>query len=70
MMRKYEGYAHITGGNSGFGFEFAKQLAALGYNLVLVARNETRLESAKELFTKEFSVKVHTTRHFFKRGHF
>jgi len=57
-MKKYEGYALITGGNSGFGLEFAKQLAAFGYDLVLVARHETRLESAKEHLTKEFGVDV------------
>lgn len=60
MMKKYAGYALITGGSSGFGLEFAKQLAALGYNLVLVARNEARLESAKKLLCKEFGIDIVT----------
>ena len=57
-MNKYEGYALITGSSSGLGLEYAKQLAAEGYDLVLVARDKSRLAKAVADIKKDYSVDV------------
>jgi uncharacterized protein len=42
--------ALITGASSGLGYEFVKLFANDGYNLVLVARNEKKLNEIKQAF--------------------
>jgi len=52
------GTALITGASSGIGLEFARQLAGAGHNLVLVARNETRLNEVADTLRRDAGVKV------------
>ena len=49
-------WALITGASSGIGREFARQIAASGIHLVLVARRETLLKEIGAELTKEFRV--------------
>lgn len=50
--------ALITGASSGLGEEFAKQLAKMGFNLILTARRKERLMELKEEIQKNCDVKI------------
>lgn len=50
----------VTGGSLGIGAEFAQQLAAQGANLVLVARDATRLDTLAKDLTSAHHVRVDT----------
>src|SRR6266699_1278013 len=49
-------WALITGASSGIGREFARQIAAWGINIVLVARREALLKQAGAEFSKRYGV--------------
>ncbi|PRD45562.1 SDR family NAD(P)-dependent oxidoreductase [Sphingobacterium haloxyli] len=53
-------YALITGGTAGIGLELAKCFAKDAYNLVLVARDEARLERVKHELAAAFEIEVYT----------
>lgn len=46
-------YALITGGSSGMGLEYVRQLAARGYNLIIVALFQNETDAAKEMVLEE-----------------
>ena len=52
--------ALVTGGSSGMGLEFARQLAARGYDLILVSNREEELAGAKAEIGAQFPVAVTT----------
>ncbi|HTC63197.1 MAG TPA: SDR family NAD(P)-dependent oxidoreductase [Candidatus Saccharimonadales bacterium] len=49
-------WALVTGASSGIGVEFARQIAAAGINLVLVARRDVLLNEVGRRITRDFGV--------------
>ena len=58
MSTTDDSWVLITGASSGFGEEFARQYAAKGHALVLVARRLDRLEALAESLRRERGIKV------------
>ena len=52
--------ALITGGSSGMGLEFARQLAGRGYDLLLVSNKEDDLAKAYDELAREYKVQIQT----------
>lgn len=59
-MNGVEKYTLITGGSNGIGFELANIFAKNKHNLIIVARDENKLESVKTKLEKEYKIKVET----------
>src|SRR5712675_654136 len=58
--KRFGPWALITGASSGIGREFARQIAASGINVVLVARREALLEELGRALANDFGVKSRT----------
>lgn len=53
-----DSYAIITGASDGIGLEYARQLAAKGYNLLLLSRTESKLQKIQEELQKTYQIDV------------
>lgn len=58
--RQEPGTALITGASAGLGEEYARQLAAKSYNLLLVARRLDRLHQIAQELTHQYGIQVQT----------
>ena len=54
------GYGLVTGATSGIGYAFARELARDGMNLVISARDETRLQEVKNDLEANYKIDVKT----------
>src|ERR1700726_2581303 len=54
--KRFGPWALVTGASSGIGKEFARQIAASGINVVLVARREDLLKERGLAFSKRYGV--------------
>lgn len=59
-VKKGSATALVTGGNSGIGRCYARRLADLGYNLIIVGLNSERTEAVAEELRRDFEVEVRT----------
>jgi len=59
-VKKYGTWALITGGSNGIGLAFAKELAAKGHNLILVARGKDALDARSKELSQAHGVQVET----------
>jgi short-subunit dehydrogenase len=57
-LKKHGPYALITGASLGIGEEFANQLAQKGFNLILVARNQKKLDSISSRLSNAYKIDI------------
>lgn len=56
FLRQYGSWAVVTGASDGIGREFAQVLAENGFNLVLCARREERLQSLAAILQRDYGI--------------
>ena len=57
-LRKYGEWAVVTGCTDGIGLQYALQLAAKGFSIILISRSEDKLRTVSREITVKFNVKT------------
>ncbi len=60
FVERYGPWALVTGASAGIGAEFSRQLAAMGLNLILVARRRERIEELAGWLESTSKIQVKT----------
>lgn len=50
----------VTGGSDGIGLGFCEELAALGFNICMIARNKTKMDDALAKIKTSCENRIHT----------
>lgn len=58
LRARYGDRALVTGASSGIGLAMAEQLAGIGFDLVLVANDEAKLNELKDKWQSDYRIKV------------
>ncbi|KAM7352953.1 hydroxysteroid dehydrogenase-like protein 1 [Cochliomyia hominivorax] len=68
LMEKYGKWAAITGATDGIGKAYAREMARLGFNIVLISRNEAKLKAVAQEIETEFAVETFSIQCDFSQG--
>ena len=66
-LQKYGGWAVVTGCTDGIGLQYALQLAAKGFSIVLISRSEEKLQTVSKEITEKFNVNTKIIVHDFSK---
>jgi uncharacterized protein len=58
LITRYGEWAIVTGASSGIGLEIATQLASAGFNLVIVSRQQEKLQAVKMQLTAQAGIQI------------
>ncbi|XP_013114149.2 hydroxysteroid dehydrogenase-like protein 1 [Stomoxys calcitrans] len=68
LLEAYGVWAAVTGSTDGIGKAYARQLARKGFNIVLIARNEEKMQRVAEEIENDFGVGVYMVKADFSLG--
>jgi len=60
LTKRYGSWALVTGSTSGIGYAFSQQLAKQGFNLVLISRDQNKLDKTKVNINEQYGVQIRT----------